>query len=215
MPPPAPLPPLLSAKHSPATARHLPPPALTNSFPLARVPAGDTVRDGSPSPPPLPAFPTSGLAVSLQIRLSTEAGDSGRPCAGGVLVGSAKVSLSSCLASIHLLCPAWGEGLVPPEWAAGSGRWWCPQLLLGTASIQPALTVSPPPWTNMGQRMGVGPPAWVLPVPVPAPSCPRVPLPRLLLSKGNIPVSSGGDSLMFSATSIAAAAGTSCPVPGA
>lgn len=50
MPPPAPLPPLLSAKHSPATARHLPPPALTNSFPLARVPAGDTVRDGSPPP---------------------------------------------------------------------------------------------------------------------------------------------------------------------
>lgn len=48
------------------------------------------------------------------------------------------MSLSSRLASIPLLC------LAPAEQAAGSGRWWCPRLLLGTASIQPALTVSPP-----------------------------------------------------------------------
>lgn len=42
------LPPLLSEKRSPAADQPLPPPALTNSLLLARVPAGGTVRVGSP-----------------------------------------------------------------------------------------------------------------------------------------------------------------------
>lgn len=137
--------------------------------------------------PPLPAFPISGPAVSLQIQASTEAGDSGRPRAGGVLVGSTK--------SVAEQPPRQHPSALPRSSRAG-GR-------LGEVVVSPASpgdsqhpacpdSVPPPPWTNTGQRVGVGPPAWVLPVPVPAPSCPRVPLPRLLLSKGNITASSGG-----------------------
>lgn len=92
-------------------ARRLLSPALTNSFLL--VPKG-TLSGVAGTPQPV-----SRLAVSLQIHVPAEAGGSREPRAGGVLVGSTKMLLSSCLASIHLLCPAWGGGLVP---SVKSGR---------------------------------------------------------------------------------------------
>lgn len=92
-------------------ARRLLSPALTNSFLL--VPKG-TLSGVAGTPQPV-----SRLAASLQIHVPAEAGGSREPRAGGVLVGSTKMLLSSCLASIHLLCPAWGGGLVP---SVKSGR---------------------------------------------------------------------------------------------
>lgn len=92
-------------------ARRLLSPALTNSFLL--VPKG-TLSGVAGTPQPV-----SRLAVSLQIHVPAEAGGSREPRAGGVLVGSTKMLPSSCLASIHLLCPAWGGGLVP---SVKSGR---------------------------------------------------------------------------------------------
>lgn len=92
-------------------ARRLLSPALTNSFLL--VPKG-TLSGVAGTPQPV-----SRLAASLQIHVSAEAGGSREPRAGGVLVGSTKILPSSCLASIHLLCPAWGGGLVP---SVKSGR---------------------------------------------------------------------------------------------
>lgn len=92
-------------------ARRLLSPALTNSFLL--VPKG-TLSGVAGTPQPV-----SRLAASLQIHVPAEAGGSREPRAGGVLVGSTKMLPSSCLASIHLLCPAWGGGLVP---SVKSGR---------------------------------------------------------------------------------------------
>lgn len=72
-------------------------------------------------------------------------------------------------------------GLAPAERAAGSGRWWCPRLLLGTASIQPALTVSPPLGLTRVSAWAWGPQpgsSLSLPLPHPAPLCPVSSSPR-------------------------------------
>lgn len=153
--------PSLSAQHLPATG--LASALILSLTPSSQAtygpPVGDTVRDGGSPPghqlclaPGLPCPLEVGPHVDRATGLGMVQGRMPRQCAGGVLVGSTKTSLSNCFALPR-------EGLVSSQWASR----------LREATVSPASgdtqrpahpdSVTPrasPLRTNMGQCMGRG-----------------------------------------------------------